>query len=523
MNITGHALIGGAEVRGNGNSSQAFDPARREALAPQFNAVDAAQIDQACILAQRAFDSFRALPDDERARFLDTVAEQIIAIGDDLIVRAMAETGLPRARLEGERGRTVGQLKLFAELLREGSWCDARIDSALPQRQPPKPDLRLRLIGLGPVAVFAASNFPLAFSVAGGDTAAAFAAGCPVVLKAHSGHPGTSELVGRAIVQAVRQCGLPTGVFALLTGTGNGLGQALVRHPAIQAVGFTGSRQGGQALMAVAAARPQPIPVYAEMSSINPVFLLPHALAARKEELARGLATSLTLGVGQFCTNPGLVLGLRGAEFESFARLTLAALSDFQPGTMLTPGIAESYARAVARMAAEETVQPLNHAVHGEGKGGHALFMTDGEAFPAHPGLREEMFGPASLFVACDDAEQMRAVAESLEGQLTATLLMDDADLDMAAGLLPVLERKVGRILANGFPTGVEVTSAMVHGGPYPATSDGRSTSVGTAAISRFLRPVCYQNLPQALLPAALRDDNGAGTWRRRDGVLGRT
>jgi len=523
MNITGHALIGGAQVRGAGNPSQGFDPARREKLEPQFFAVDVEQIDQACTLAQQAFDPFRALPDLERARFLDTVAEQIIAVGDDLVVRAMAETGLPRARIEGERGRTVNQLRMFAELLREGSWCDARIDSALPERLPPKPDLRLRLIGLGPVAVFAASNFPLAFSVAGGDTASAFAAGCPVVLKAHSGHPGTSELVGRAIVKAVQQCGLPAGVFSLLTGTGNGLGQALVRHPAIQAVGFTGSRQGGQALMAVAAARPQPIPVYAEMSSINPVFLLPHALETRKEELAKGFAASLTMGVGQFCTNPGLVLGLRSAAFERFAELALAALSDIQPGTMLTPGIAESYARNVAQLAGQEAVLSLNRPVHGEGKGGHALFLTDGKAFLANHAMREEMFGPASLFIACDDAAQMRAIAESLEGQLTATLLLDEQDVELAAGLMPILERKVGRILANGFPTGVEVTSAMVHGGPFPATSDGRSTSVGTAAISRFLRPVSYQNLPQALLPTALKDDNTAGVWRRRDGALGKT
>ena len=523
MNITGHALIGGAEVRGKGNSSQAFDPAKREKLEPLFFAVDTEQIDQACTLAQQAFDTFRALPDHERARFLDTVAEQIMALGDDLVVRAMAETGLPRARIEGERGRTVNQLKMFAELLREGSWCDARIDSALPERLPPKPDLRLRLIGLGPVAVFAASNFPLAFSVAGGDTASAFAAGCPVVLKAHSGHPGTSELVGRAIVKAVQQCGLPAGVFSLLTGTGNGLGQALVRHPAIQAVGFTGSRQGGQALMAVAAARPQPIPVYAEMSSINPVFLLPHAVANRKEELAKGFAASLTLGVGQFCTNPGLVLGLRSAEFERFAELALAALADTQPGTMLTPGIAESYVRNVAQLAGQDAVKSLNQPVHGVGKGGHALFMTAGKDFLAKHAMREEMFGPASLFIACEDAAQMRAIAESLEGQLTATLLLDEQDVEIAAGLLPILERKVGRILANGFPTGVEVTSAMVHGGPFPATSDGRSTSVGTAAISRFLRPVCYQNLPQALLPAVLKDDNTAGVWRRRDGALGKT
>lgn len=520
MTITGEAIIGGIHERGAAGSFKAWDPTRREHLEPSFHMVDASQIDRACTLAGEAFDSFRAASDETRARFLDTVAEQILALGDELIERAMAESGLPRARLEGERGRTVGQLRMFAELLREGSWRDARLDTPLPERAPPRPDLRHQLVGVGPVAVFAASNFPLAFSVAGGDTASAFAAGCPVVLKAHSAHPGTSELVARAVVRAVQLCGLPAGVFALLTGTGNGIGQALVAHPAIQAVGFTGSRSGGTALMAVAAARKQPIPVYAEMSSINPLFIMPQALASRAAEIGRGFAASLTLGVGQFCTNPGLVLAVDGPGLEEFCAAAAGALADTQPAVMLTQGIADSYRKGVAALHGHEAVTTLASVEHEEGKGAAALFRTSAEHFLARHELHDEVFGPASVLVVCKDVGQMREVAELLEGQLTATLQIDEGDHAAAAALLPVLERKVGRILANGFPTGVEVSTAMVHGGPFPATADGRSTSVGTGAIARFLRPVCYQNLPQALLPEALRDGNSRGIWRRKDGAL---
>lgn len=523
--LQGLALIGGQAVRGHGAAFQAFDPAKGEALAPDFHAVDATQVAEACALAGAAFDAYRATSDHERADFLEQIATQILALGDGLIQRAMAETGLPRARLEGERGRTVNQLKLFAELLREGSWQDARIDTALPTRTPPRPDLRLRFVGVGPVAVFGASNFPLAFSVAGGDTAAALAAGCPVVVKAHSAHPGTSELVGRAVVEAVKLSGLPAGVFALLTGSGHGIGDTLVRHPAIQAVGFTGSRSGGLALMAAAAARPQPIPVYAEMSSINPVVLLPGALKARGGEIASGFAASLTLGVGQFCTNPGLVLGIGGADFDRFASAAAEALQPLPAGTMLTPGIAAAYQRGEDQLAGQPQVTTLLRGASSGCQGAPALFKTTGAAFLAHHAMAAEVFGPASLLVACRDLDELLAVIEGLEGQLTATLQLqdeDEADLAAARRLLPALERKVGRILANGFPTGVEVSTAMVHGGPFPATSDGRSSSVGTAAIQRFLRPVCYQNLPRALLPPVLREPNERGVWRRRDGVLTR-
>ena len=523
MSVSTDLLIGARQVAGTNGAIHATNPATGAILEPAFGGATLEQLEQACALAWQGFDAYRDTTLEERAAFLEQIAVNILAIGDALIERCMEESGLPRARLEGERGRTVGQLRLFAAVVRAGDFLDLRVDPAQPARQPlPRVDLRMRQIPLGPVAVFGASNFPLAFSVAGGDTASALAAGCPVVLKAHSAHPGTSELVARAIVNAIAICQLPAGVFALLTGTGNGIGQTLVAHPAIQAVGFTGSRSGGIALMKVAAERVQPIPVYAEMSSINPVFVLPQALAARGAAIASGFAASLTMGVGQFCTNPGLVLGLEGPDFTAFAAAAAEALAPAPAATMLTAGIASSYAKGVAALAQHADVTPLVHNTGEEGKGAAALFVTSGEAFLARHDLRDEVFGPASLLVACRDMEQLLAITESLEGQLTATLQMDAGDVIDARRLLPVLERRVGRILANGFPTGVEVSTAMVHGGPFPATSDGRSTSVGTAAINRFLRPVSYQNLLQDLLPESLRDGNPLGIWRRKDGVLGK-
>jgi 2,5-dioxopentanoate dehydrogenase len=516
--ITGQALIGGDSVTGTGASFTAYDAASGEPLAPLCHAAGAEQVDHACELAKAAFDRYRASSDFERAALLETIGQRIAALGDVLIERAMIETGLPRARIEGERGRTIGQLQLFADLLREGSWRNVCIDSALPGRTPPRPDIRMGLIALGPVAVFGASNFPLAFSVAGGDTASALAAGCPVLVKGHAAHPGTSELVGRAIQQALADCSMPAGVFALLPGAGNAVGEALVRHCAIEAVGFTGSRQGGMALMAIAAARPRPIPVYAEMSAINPVFLLPDALHVRADAIAAGFAASLTMGMGQFCTNPGLVLGVQGPDFERFCAAALAALAASPSAPMLTAPIAAAYLRGVDKLSGHAGVTALMDDKAAVPK--PALFITTARQFLADPALADEVFGPASLLVACDDVAQMRLVAEHLEGQLTATLQMEEGDLDDARSLVPILERKVGRILANGFPTGVEVSTAMVHGGPFPATSDSRSTSVGSAAIYRFLRPVSYQNLPQQLLAPALRDDNPGRLWRRRDGAL---
>jgi len=521
MQITGDMLIGASAVRGTASRLQAFDPAQNAAIGPVFGGGGEAEVAQACALAAEAEDSFRDNPPQVRARLLEAIAGGIEALGDALIERAMSETGLPRARLVGERARTIGQLQLFATVVRDGGYARATFDTPLPARQPARrPDLRQRRIGIGPVAVFGASNFPLAFSVAGGDTAAALAAGCPVVVKAHPAHLGTSELVGRVIQQAVADVGLPEGVFSLLIGEGNAIGEALVRHPAIQAVGFTGSRRGGLALMAIASARTQPIPVYAEMSSINPMFLLPGALRARTQALADGFADSLTLGAGQFCTNPGLVLGIEGTDFARWRELAAAAVARKDAATMLTAGIHASYEAGVAALASLPGVQSLGRGAAGIGPNAAqaALFMVDAASLLAEPALQHENFGPSALLVSCRDEAEMLAVAQALEGQLTATLHLEADDHAQARRLLPVLERKAGRILANGFPTGVEVSHAMVHGGSFPATSDGRSTSVGTAAIERFLRPVCYQDLPDALLPAVLQDANPLAVPRSVDG-----
>ncbi|KAF1053271.1 MAG: NADP-dependent fatty aldehyde dehydrogenase [Stenotrophomonas maltophilia] len=522
MPISGNMIIGRRTVSGSEAALYSLDAATGERLEPGFAGATQAQVNQACELAEAAFDRFRALPDATRASFLEAIGEQILALGDELIVRAMQESGLPRGRLEGERMRTVNQLRLFASVLRAGRWHSAVLDSALPERTPPRADLRQRRIAVGPVAVFGASNFPLAFSVAGGDTASALAAGCPVVVKAHSAHLGTSELVGRAVQAAAEQTDMPEGVFSLLVGSGNAIGQALVAHPLIQAVGFTGSRAGGLALVATAQARRQPIPVYAEMSSSNPVFLMPAALAARGEAIARAFADSLTLGAGQFCTNPGLLLGVQGPALDAFIEQASAALAERAASTMLTPGIHAAYCKGLARLEQNPAThtQVRGRPAQGPFEAQAALFRVDAAAFLADASLEEENFGPSSLLIVCRDIAEMRQVAAHLEGQLTATLQLDAADHEWVAQLLPTLERKAGRILVNDFPTGVEVCHAMVHGGPFPSTSDSRTTSVGAAAIERFLRPVCYQNLPAALLPAALQDANPLGLWRLRDGEV---
>ena len=523
--INGEMFIGGRSLRGGSGEVRAVNPATGETLEPVYGGASRAELDEACRLAWEAFDDYRSRPPEARAAFLEAIAQNILDLGDALIERAMAESGLPRPRLEGERGRTVGQLRLFAQVVREGRYLDLRIDPALPERKPmPRPDLRSRMIPLGPVAVFGASNFPLAFSVAGGDTAAAFAAGCPVVAKAHPAHPGTSELVGRAIQQAVLGSGLPEGVFSLVFDSGHEIGQALVADPRIKAVGFTGSRRGGLALMKIAQQREEPIPVYAEMSSINPVILFPGALAERGEAIAQGFVASLLMGAGQFCTNPGLILAIESDGLDGFVAAAGAALGEAGPATMLTPGIHQAYEAGVAALAGHTGVETI-----ARGKSGSlyqcvaGLFSTTGEAFLANRGLAEEVFGSSSLIVRCRDEAELARVLDSLEGQLTASLHVTAADHEEAGRLLPVLERKVGRILVNGFGTGVELAHAMVHGGPFPSTSDGRSTSVGTMAIDRFLRPVCYQDMPDGLLPAELRQSNPLGIDRLIDGkpVLG--
>ncbi|WP_165855536.1 aldehyde dehydrogenase (NADP(+)) [Marinobacter sp. JSM 1782161] len=521
MTILGEMLIGARAVKGTNGPIQAINPATDEKLEPAFNGGTEADVNSAAELARAAFASYRDTSPEARAVFLETCADEILALGDELVERAMAESGLPRARIEGERGRTMNQLRLFASVVRAGNYLDARIDPAMPDRQPlPRADLRMRNIPLGPVAVFGASNFPLAFSVAGGDTASALAAGCPVIVKAHSAHPGTSELVGRALQKAVAKCELHEGVFSLIFGSGNVVGQALVAHPQIKAVGFTGSRSGGTALMNIAANRPEPIPVYAEMSSINPVFLMPEAMKARGESIAEGLVGSLLMGAGQFCTNPGLVFAVEGDDFDRFLEKASATLKDAGTQTMLTPGIHQAYSKGVDQLSGNGRV---TEAARGQGSDQPnqcqaGLFVTTADNFIADESLSAEVFGSTSLVVTCKSADDFARVAEHLEGQLTATLQLDDGDIDAARQLLPVLERKAGRILCNGYPTGVEVCHAMVHGGPYPATSDSRTTSVGSAAIQRFVRPVCYQDLPEALLPEAIRDGNPLSIRRLVDG-----
>lgn len=521
MTLEGKLLIGQQAVQGNQAIIQAINPATNERLEPAYAGGAIEDVRRATALAWAAFDTYRETSPEDRARFLETIASEIESLGDELINRAMDESGLPLARLEGERGRTCGQLRLFAQVVRAGEWLDVRIDPELPERTPlPRADLRQRHIPLGPVAVFGASNFPLAFSVAGGDTASALAAGCPVIVKAHSAHPGTSELVGRAIQKAVAACGLPEGVFSLLFGSGREIGQALVADPRIKAVGFTGSRSGGQALLATAQSRPVPIPVYAEMSSINPVFVLPEALKARGGDVTEGFVASLNLGAGQFCTNPGLVIAIRGPELEAFVAHAGKAIRQSDSQTMLTPGIFEAYQNGVAALIDSGKAREVARGQMSEGPNQcqTGLYLASAKDFLDNETLQAEIFGATSLIVECNGVEELKQVAEHLEGQLTATLQMDNADLDCARSLLPILERKAGRILVNGWPTGVEVCHSMVHGGPYPATSDSRTTSVGSAAIHRFLRPVCYQNLFNEMRPEALKEQNPLRLRRLIDG-----
>ena len=519
MTLTGNMLIGQHSIPGTRTAIRAINPATDAALEPAYPGGSTEQVAQACALAWSAFVSYRETSLAARAEFLETIASEIEALGDELIERAVAETGLPHARIQGERGRTCQQLRTFARTVRAGEWLDVRVDGAQPGRQPlPRADLRQRQVPLGPVAVFGASNFPLAFSVAGGDTASALAAGCPVIVKAHGAHPGTSELVARALARAVKQCGLPEGVFSLLYGSGREVGIALVSDPRIKAVGFTGSQSGGIALCQAAQARPEPIPVYAEMSAINPVYLFTGALKARGEALAQGFVASLTQGAGQFCTNPGLVIAVQGPELQQFVSLASDLLQRSPAQTMLTPGIFQAYEAGVGALAEHAHCLASGLPAQGPNQCQAQLFTAHAQDFLTNPHLQAEVFGAASLLVQCADNAQMRQVTEHLEGQLTATLHLDEGDVEQARALLPALERKAGRLLVNGWPTGVEVCDAMVHGGPFPATSDSRSTSVGTAAILRFLRPVCYQDFPDSLLPDALKQGNPLRLRRLLDG-----
>ena len=522
MQLHGKNILGNSFSTAGNSTFQAVNPATSEKLATLFTEANDAEIHQAVALAEQAFHAYRACSKDDRAAFLDRIADELLTLGDDLLQCANAESGLPLDRLTGERGRTMNQLKMFASLIREGSWVEASIDTAIPARAPvPKPDLRKLLIPLGPVAIFGASNFPLAFSTAGGDTASALAAGCPVVVKAHPAHPGTAELVATAIIKAANATGMPEGVFSMVHGVNYEVSLALVNHPLIKAVGFTGSFRGGKALFDAAARRSEPIPVYAEMGSVNPVFVLPGALRERGAAFAEGLKNSVTMGVGQFCTNPGLVVGLQSEELKQSVAKLQSLIEAAPPATMLHGGILSAYETGIEKLIASTSVAPTRATTAAENsktQARAAVFVTTGDDFLAHPQFSEEIFGPATVVVSCASRAQLETVAKDLQGHLTATIHGTAEDLQEFKGLVSILENKVGRLLFNGFPTGVEVCPSMTHGGPYPATTDSRSTSVGTGAIKRFARPVSYQSFPTEALPLELRDGNPLGIWRLVNG-----
>jgi alpha-ketoglutaric semialdehyde dehydrogenase len=501
VELTGNHLIGGQWIA----SENTFLSTPAEGKARSFSSGTTADVDRAVQAAEEAFSSFGQSTRESRAELLNAIADEIEERAVSLTTIGCQETGLPEARLNGERGRTTGQLRQFADHILLGDYLDRRHDEALPDRQPlPRPDIQMVQRPLGPIAVFGASNFPLAFSTAGGDTASALAAGCPVVVKGHPAHPGTAEVVAQAVDAAIRKTGVDPGVFSLIQSDGIDVGTALVTHPLIQAVGFTGSLRGGRALFDLCADRPVPIPFFGELGSINPVFLLPAALAARAEDIASGWAGSLTMGAGQFCTNPGIVIALQDEALTRFTDRAVDALSQVDAQTMLSDGIAHAYRAGRDLVTHVEGIEELLPTSCENRSATPCLYSVSAADWLASPELGEEVFGPLGIIVIASNFDQMQSVALSLRGQLTCTIQMEDADLPQAQLLMPVLERKAGRILANGFPTGVEVCDAMVHGGPFPASTNFGATSVGTLAIRRFQRPVSYQNLPEALLPGDL-------------------
>jgi alpha-ketoglutaric semialdehyde dehydrogenase len=525
--LSGHQLIGFSEQPGSLITSplRGSNPRTGESLPGDFTTAGAEQVEAACALAAAAAAPFGALEPEARATFLDAIAAELHADAEALTERAHLETGLPMARVQGELSRTAGQMTLFARVLRKGDYLRVTVDSPDHERKPlAKPALRTMQIPVGPVAVFGASNFPLAYSAAGGDTASALAAGCPVVMRAHPAHPGTGELAARAILRAARSTGMPEGVYSLLTGSGNELGQQIVRHPAIRSVGFTGSRKGGLALAALAAERTFPIPVFAEMSSVNPIFLFPGALHQRGPSIGESLVASVLQGVGQFCTSPGLVFGVGGEHWQAFKSSALKAMQASAAGTMLHSGIAEAYRANAGSLASLPGVtllasgaSPKGDAVHWQAQ--PQLCSTDAASFLKEPRMMEEVFGPASLLIECTSVAQMMEAAGTLEGQLTATVHLEQEDHTAAAELIGSLAQTAGRIIANGFPTGLEVGFATVHGGPFPATTDSRWTAVGARAIERWLRPVCFQDFPESLLPAPLQTSNPLNVPRLQDGT----
>lgn len=522
-NLSGKSLLGSQQASSTGDLFYAVDPTTGNQLQPGFSSATADDIEGAVRLAAEAFATYRNASGRDRGALLRKIAQNLEAIAPELIERAGQETALPPARLQSETARTCGQLRLFAQVAEEGSWAQARIDRPDPARKPlPKPDIRSMLRPLGPTVVFGASNFPLAFSVAGGDTASALAAGNPVIVKAHAAHPGTSELVGCAIQKSVHECGLHEGVFSLLFDAVTFVGTELVRHPAIKAGGFTGSRKAGRLLMDVAAARPEPIPFFAEMSSTNPLFVLPGALRERGDAIAAGLHNSYTLGAGQFCTKPGMVFLPQGSESNVFAQKLHQLVQQSAPFHMLTGAICSTYQSAVSSRKAGAVAELVAEGPRNDKAGFaaySALFETDAPAF-LRSNLQEEIFGPTTLLVRHSGRDEVLAIARSLEGHLTATVHGTELDLAEYSDLIAILENKVGRLVLNAFPTGVEVSHAMIHGGPYPATSDSRFTSVGSEAIFRFARPVCYQGFTDTALPEELKNANPRGIWRMIDGEM---
>lgn len=531
MKPDGGSLIGFGSSGPGGAMFKAFDPVKNIPLEPTFLSAAIEDVERAAQLAAEAAPVWAKLPGAARHKFLLTIAEKLEAKAAELVARAMQETGLPEARLRGEVARTAGQLRLYGAAAARGDWLDARIETARPDRQPlPKPDHRSMRRPLGPVVVFGSSNFPFAYSVAGGDTASAFAAGCPVIVKAHPAHPGTSEMVGRLILHAVRESGLPEGTFSLLFDAGFEVGQTLVRHPLVRAVGFTGSVKGGRALADLAAARPEPIPVYAEMGSVNPVFILPGAVAERAAGLVEGLYASSLVGFGQFCTNPGLIVLQRSPAAGQFVKDLAAKLAATGEGVLLTPGICRNFKNAVEARARIVGVTPVGASLLAttpltrasslpQNTAVPIWFETGAQEFLGNPALAEEIFGPSSLVVWCKDAAEMLSVARELEGSLTATVQAGAAEAKEQGPLVEILAAKAGRLVFNGFPTGVDVSHAMVHGGPYPATNDGgRSTSVGTRALHRWARLICYQGFADELLPPELQDANPPGLRRLVNG-----
>lgn len=520
MQIKGRNIIGFETYSKGLVGVVAQNPATGEKIGPLFYRATIGELNLAAGKAVEAFAIYRKKTGEEKAAFLDEIASQIEALGDVLIQRYVAETALPEGRAAGERGRTCGQLRLFAQLLRDGSWVDARIDTAMPDRQPlPRPDLRSMERPLGPVGVFGASNFPLAFSVAGGDTASALAAGCPVIFKAHPAHPGTSELVGMAIQQAAKLTNMPDGVFSMLHDDSVEIGQALVKHTAIKAVGFTGSFRGGKAIFDAANQRPEPIPVYAEMGSTNPVFMLPKSLTEQSDSLAQGYVNSLTMGVGQFCTNPGLLMIQNN---DAFVQNVKDKIEEAVGGTMLTSRIKDAFDSGIEKLQKSTEMVGLGKTAESKNTATPTVLRVDYQTFENNQELAEEVFGPSSVIVEAQNREEILSAARNLSGHLTATVYGSEEELIEYADLIEILEQKVGRLLINGFPTGVEVCHAMVHGGPFPATTDSRSTSVGTGAITRFTRPVCFQDMPNALLPAELKHENPLGILRLVNGKFER-